>query len=183
MTNLFLKGLVVIPVVLLAGCAQIPHIEESISDSEVEVLGQKLDVGWGLWRKAKNIHGANYQYITEFHSWVGFGNRTTLVVTKDQVSERHYESWGREPGSMRQWSETVPNELGSHKAGASLKTMDELYVECRDEVLIKNSSKFDVKLILGRQGEIKTCTYQHTFCADDCTRGIRVSNFSFTKPF
>lgn len=95
--------------------------ESRCVDSSGDTLGKRLEAGWIHWQKAKEARGADYRYTTEFQSWAGFGNRTTLIITNDQVSERHYESWGREPNSTRQWKEQGSDELGSHKEGGKFK--------------------------------------------------------------
>ena len=82
------------------------------------------------WQQLKQQSGNSYQYSVVFSSWVGFGNKTTIKVIDDKVSRRDYYSWGQKQNKLRQWSETSISELGKHKEGAALKTMEQLYSDC-----------------------------------------------------
>lgn len=142
-------------------------------------LLQQLDAGEKRWLASKAAHGASYDYQTEFHSWVGFGHRTRVVVKNNRVSERHFESWQRDRQSGEKWVELTPDALGRHKMGADPLTMDQLYQRCRDDVLSKSTSAYDLSLRVGEFGQLVACTYRHLQCADDCTQGIALSGFSF----
>ncbi|NOR70381.1 MAG: hypothetical protein GQ532_11935 [Methylomarinum sp.] len=141
----------------------------------------KLENSLSSWHVLKRQKGASYQYATEFSSWVGFGNETIISVKRDVVVEREYRSWNNKGEKTLFWNELSPNELGKHKEGAPLKTMDELYDDCREILITKGSEKNRINLSFNKRGIMRTCLYTPKYCADDCSSGVRIKSLSFQK--
>lgn len=144
-------------------------------------LLERLDAGLEQWQSSKVAQGGAYSYTIEFQSWVGFGHRTRVDVKKNQVVERYFTSWNREGVRTKAWSETSPSDVGSHDQGAVAKTMEQLYEDCRNRVLSKSDKDYAISLVIGEFGQIQSCTFRHLQCADDCSQGIALSSFEFSR--
>jgi len=63
-----------------------------------------------LWQKLKDKHQGNYSYTKKWSSWTGFGHTTTIIVSKNRVTERKFESIGAphpdgRPVDKNRWTE------------------------------------------------------------------------------
>ena len=67
--------------------------------------GQKKQEAWAdekkqfeksfkRWLELKDHHQGNYSYTKKWNSWKGFGHTTTIIVSKNRVTERKFESIG-----------------------------------------------------------------------------------------
>ncbi len=80
------------------------------------------------------------------------------------------------------WIEDTPDMLGIHSIGAPLKTVDELYADCRDILTTKNDEqKYSISLDFYTNGVLSYCRYTRKNCADDCTSGVFIDNLTFTQ--
>lgn len=151
------------------GCAQLTnaHFQNDLNES------------FQQWEKIKELNKSSYQYTIVFSSWLGFGYETTIAINNDQFISRQYQSWDNNRKVIHQWHETSTQELGHHKEGAPLKTIEELYAQCRDEVLTlsKHDNEFYIKF--DQQGILEHCTSRNKHCADDCSTGVNIKNLQF----
>lgn len=69
--------------------------------------------------------------------------------------------------------------LGSHEAGAAIRTVDELYSVCRDEVLTQNAFANDFYLSFRDDGVLNYCEYAPKDCVDDCSSGVNITDLEF----
>jgi len=149
------------------------------------------------WETLKAKCGGNYSYKIRWSSWVGFGHETTIVVRENKVAQRHYREWKGElavpmpvePGQPQppqpegeSWVEQG-DTLGSHKKGAPLKTLDELYDEAA-KILATQLEPFQQLYVrFDGQGLLASCFYVDTRIADDApTTGVIISGISLELP-
>ncbi|MFT5526988.1 MAG: hypothetical protein ACI9HK_004970, partial [Pirellulaceae bacterium] len=107
---------------------------------------EKLTKSHEKWQSVKKDCQGNYSYTVRFSSFAGFGNSTEIVVRDNKVVERKYRSFTTRPAAPvapgqpapkpagDNWSE-AGKQLGSHKRGAPLKTLDDLYSEAEKVVV------------------------------------------------
>lgn len=151
-----------------------------INDNNSEYM-ENLEKSLLVWSDYKSKNGNSYQYSTDFLSWVGFGSKTTIIVNDDSVVRRIYRSWDRDGNEISQWVESTSTKLGTNKEGAPLKIIEELYDECREMLLTKDSEKNSISLDFDKKGMIKNCLFSPKNCADDCSSGVRINSLSFQK--
>ncbi len=138
------------------------------------------------WELAKKLCNGNYSYKVRWSSFVGFGHETRIVVRDNKVSERHFKTLGESelvvPGQPQpngdMWSEKG-DELGSHKKGASAKTLDELYTEAQ-EVVKKTLQAHERRYVrFDKHGLLLACFIVDTRIADDApTKGVNISSIT-----
>jgi hypothetical protein len=129
------------------------------------------------WEAAKSGHGNSYTYSQVMSSFLGFDAETTFVVEAGVVVERHYKSsFGAD---VTTWSE-VGAEVGSHSdEGHPVALVDDLYDECKDQVLTRDDQENFINLAFDDAGLLQTCTSFHRQCNDDCDRGPKIGFISF----
>lgn len=79
---------------------------------------------------------------------------------------RRYEARDAEGMVTESWTERG-EALGSHEHGAPLRTVEELYAACRNEVLTQNRSENTIYLEFGDDGVLEYCQYVPKNCAGD----------------
>jgi len=142
-------------------------------------LQEKLTDSFSIWQQQKIKHGNSYQYSTHFVSWVRFGSETTITVNDGIISSRKYHAWGADKKQTAQWAETDAKELGKNKEGAALKTVDQLYAQCRTILATKDAGSNHLYLGFDEKGIIEHCLFAPKQCADDCSKGVRIKNLRF----
>jgi hypothetical protein len=130
------------------------------------------------WDAAKADHANSYTYTRDFHSFIGFSGRTTLVVKNGVVVERTYKAQHVSGGEPTIWTETGA-EVGTHDEGAEPVLVDALYEECRGRVLTQDEDKNWMSFSLDDQGLLQHCTFTPMGCQDDCARGPTISSITF----
>lgn len=80
-----------------------------------------------------------------------------------------------------QWTEDTQTSLGSHKAGAELQTIEQLYDQCIALLLTKDNNNNHINLIFNKRGVIKQCQFTPKNCADDCSSGVNIQKLIFYK--
>jgi hypothetical protein len=75
------------------------------------------------------------------------------------------------------WVETAA-ELGTHETGKAPRTMDQLYDDCRRDVLAQDGEKYTISFSADEQGAIESCYYLPADCAEAlCAHGDFVQHF------
>jgi len=149
------------------------------------------------WENSRLQTGGDYSYQVSFSSFAGFGHVTEIIVQDNKVVERRYREFNRrEPqpvppgdGPAYKWVEKG-KELGSHKEGAAVKTVDELYQEAA-MVLKRDLPEHEKRyLTFDKQGLLKSCFTVDTRIADDApTKGVLIAGITLVykapngKPF
>ncbi|NOQ16488.1 MAG: hypothetical protein GQ581_05470 [Methyloprofundus sp.] len=142
-------------------------------------LQEKLAHSFSIWQQQKIKQGDSYQYSSKFVSWVGVGSETTITVNDGIIISRKYHAWDADKKETAQWAETNSKELGKNKEGAALKTIDELYAQCRTILATKDAESNHLYLGFDENGIIEHCLFTPKQCADDCSSGVRIKNLHF----
>ena len=102
------------------------------------------------------------------------------MVEAGVVTERHYKAGHISgEGEHVQWSE-VGAQVGSHTdEGHPAVLVEELYKQCRTEVLTQDEDENFMSFSLDSRGLLQACTYFPIQCADDCSRGPTISELIF----
>lgn len=127
---------------------------------------------------------AEYEYVSRFSSWAGFGNDTTVTVENGAVVKRAYRAWENNnetgiPTTTTEWTEEGAT-LGSHTEVGPLQTLDDLYDVCENDILTVDESDNTITLTFDDSGILATCVYVPNGCQDDCSVGINLSSVTFT---
>ncbi len=144
--------------------------------SNIDVL--KLQKSKEIWLNHKKDSNNSYTYFTNFVSWSGFGHETQITVKNGIFAKREYTSWNKLKENT--WIETK-KDLGKHKAGAKLKLIDDLYIECKNILETKDKLSNNIYLGFDKKGLLSYCLYAPKNCADDCSNGIQIKEIKFTK--
>jgi len=161
---------------------------------------RRVKEGIDAWEIAKTKCKGNYSYKVSFTSFVGFGHETTIVVSNNKVTERHYRTFNRRrpvapprPGGVappqpeeKSWVEKG-EAIGANKQGAPAKTLDELYVLALEtakkplQQFERRSIRFDKQLQRLHNGNtvglLVSCYIMDRRIADDAPRnGLVVSS-------
>lgn len=130
------------------------------------------------WQVLKGQNGGGYQYDVISGSWVGFSSTTTFEVRDDEVVLRRYEGRDAEGKVTETWTEEGAT-LGSHEGYEPLRTIEELYAVCRNEVLTQDRGENDIFLKFRDDGVLEYCEYFPKNCADDCFMGASIDDIRF----
>jgi len=144
-------------------------VTSSQAFAQVTTSGQKMQEAWAgekkqfeksfkRWQDLKDHHQGNYSYTKKWSSWTGFGHTTTIIVSKNRVTERKFESIGAphpdgRPVDKNRWTERG-DFIGSssNKQAHPAKTLDQLYAEAK-ELLAKPIPPFHKGVLqLNEQG-------------------------------
>ena len=157
-------------VLMLAGCAQTPPAPPA------DPLAYSLEA----WTQLKEENGNHYKYQRSFLSTFGFGSITSFEVKDDVVISRSYEAFDENFKTTETWTEQGA-EVGTHgeESGAEPpRTVEQLYEECRNDVLSK--SRLENGIYLWFYNDVLfQCYYYPNDCADDCAVGPSVEFWEF----
>ena len=108
-----------------------------------------LDAAEARWQSLKTDYGNDYRFIVNASSVFGPSYETTLTVQADRVVQRdlvvtEIDNAGNTT-RVESWSETG-DALGTHDAGAELKTIDERYAACRADLETANLARSSVTI-------------------------------------
>lgn len=150
----------------------------SCDDDKSAMYRQDFEKSYAIWLQFKAANANSYYYITESSSWVGFRSKTTIFVEEGSVVKRAFQYTYYENGKLvekdsRSWIETG-SELGKHKEGTELSTLDSIYKKAETEWLVKRDNVrnyFEAK----NKGMLSLCGYVDNRCADDCFVGVSIS--------
>ena len=163
------------------------HAQSSLSPApSEEIWGDKkdqLDQSYKRWLKLKEECKGNYSYDVNWSSWSGFGNRTTIVVRRNQIIERRFESFGApqrdgRPIDKNHWTEKG-DFIGSNPKGHPPRTIDDLYKEAKS-LTGRPIPKFHRGVIrVNKQGVLLSCYIQDTLIADDAPiKGVNITSIT-----
>lgn len=153
---------------------EMQEVREKVPPPEAERLAESL----ADWQVLKGQSSGDYQYDVRFGSVFGFSSTTTFEVQDDMVVLRSYEVRDAEGVVTESWTEQGA-ELGSHKGYEPLRTIEELYTVCRNEVLTQERGANDIFLKFRDDGVLEYCEYFPKNCADDCFMGVSIDDIRF----
>jgi hypothetical protein len=179
------------PLVFLVAIPICTQVVPAQSAEETDSHAAKLEKSFQTWVDLKAKCDGDYSYSIRWSSWVGFGRETTLVARDGEIVERKYREWsGRpqpvEPGKPPKpdgttWTEKG-DQLGSHKKGAPVKTLDELYAEAKQVLERKLAPHERLYVRFNAQGLLQSCFYVDTRIADDApTTGVTISSIQLEQ--
>ena len=163
------------------------HAQSSLSPApSEEIWGDKkdqLEQSYKRWLKLKEECKGNYSYNVNWSSWSGFGNRTTIVVRRNQIIERRFESYGTphpdgRPIDKNRWTEKG-DFIGSNPKGHPPRTIDDLYKEAQSLTGIPIPKFHRGVICVDKEGLLLSCFTQDTRIADDAPiKGINITSIS-----
>ena len=155
--------------------------------ADLEAIAKQLDKSLETWTELKAKCGGNYSYKVRWQNRVGFGHETAIIVRTNQVVERKYSTWKPANGNPTakseadSWSETG-KELGSHKKGAPVKTLDELYQEAKDLLKKKFKPYMKPEAHFDKAGLLQGCYFVNTNYAEDPPRfGVIIESIELER--
>lgn len=162
-----------------------------VSADQDATPAQKVAASKEAWAKASAEHGGNYEYSVRKSSFTGSGNETVIVAKGGKIVERRYRAWsGRPvpvaPGAQPQddgtsWTETG-DQLGKHKEGAPLKTIEDLYAEAAMIAQHKLEPSERLYVNFDKAGLLQNCFYVDTRIADDAPHtGVSIGAIKLVK--
>ena len=129
------------------------------------------------WQQLKNNHNAHYSYERDGLSPEGFHSSTKITVINNQVEFRDFFEWQQGNTPTLTWTEDFA-QLGTHDQGASIKTLDQLYQQCKNQILNQPQTDFTVTFKVDQINILQQCSYTRLSCANQCTKGIRIQGLS-----
>lgn len=130
------------------------------------------------WEAARDDAGNSYTYTRETHSF--FANtsfKTTFVVEAGVVVERIATTTSGADIDKLLFHETG-DEVGTNSSAHDVALIDDLYAECKSDVLTKDEDEHFINLSFDG-GLLQSCTSFHRLCQDDCTRGPVITSIEF----
>lgn len=173
----------ILVVALIAGCGDDSPGENPPDASPPDASGPDHEalVAESLltWQNMKAADDGTYQYTQSNSSFTGFRDTTTLVVEDDVVVRRTYEVYDENDTLFESYDEQGA-EVGSNRAGAPARTIDELYEICRDDVLTRDPVQNHIIVTFHDDGILETCVYVPRDCADDCDEGVGIDTLDLS---
>lgn len=126
----------------------------------------------------KNLQLKNYNYTTYDIDWI---TTTTITVKNGKVVKREFiynyqNDWFPE---YHHWVEDTPKELGSHDEGFVPITLDDVYTQCRQNVLIQDPLYNEVVFDTSNHGLISKCYYYPVNESDGPVRGVLIRSINY----
>ena len=157
---------------LLASCSK-----DIVSPSGVSY--QQSLKNWTAYKASVNN---NYSYTVSTSSWVGSASETKITIQGGKVIARDYIATRRINNgpieTYKTWNETAAN-LNTHASeGADLITLDDIYIKAKNEWLTVDKKKNKIYFETDDKGLISSCGYVPENCADDCFRGVTITQIA-----
>jgi len=155
----------------------------SLSRGEVVVFLPEYTASLNAWQ---TLNLAAYTYVATSASEIAdFSQKTTIKVANGVVVERSFTQ--NNNGHITSWDETVPstgpgdtnpNSIGYHDQGFVPITIDDVYTQCRANILIQDNVANQIFFETDSKGIIKMCGISATACEDDCYRGVQIASIN-----
>ncbi|RCH53596.1 hypothetical protein DJ568_16970 [Mucilaginibacter hurinus] len=149
-----------------------------------DAVNTEYDNSFKAWQSFKKSSNNSYYYVTEFVSWTGFRSETKITVMNGTVVSREYESRiveAREDTVIVQpiekWREAA-DSIGKHDTGFEPVTLDVVYYKAKNEWLKVDKNKNRIHFENKNNGMISVCGYSPKNCADDCVRGVYITEIA-----
>lgn len=176
------KGLILLSIgvlLLFMSCEKDKDLLASLKGNS----GVSYNESLAKWSLLKDQNGNSYSYAITFTSWTGYGSVTELLVNDGKVVGRVYEEFNtnEETGErdvIEYYTETLA-DLGSHKKGAAVVTIDELYDSCAKDYLSVDEQQNTIYFDTAENGVMISCGFVPDGCQDDCYTGITINSFKW----
>lgn len=150
----------------------------STTDTKIPFLAEYND-SVEAWEINKKTKSNSYSFTINAQSAFGFGSNTIITVINGKVVSREYEGYMITEDGQREiiktWIENE-NELGSHEEGAEPITLDEIYTDCKTNILTANEEDNYIVFLAENGDLLSVCSYFPKNCQDDCSIGYRISD-------
>ena len=139
----------------------------------------------------KNIDLKNYSYITEtLPGMLDITTTTTITVRNGKVIKREFtyddrteilfdDETGEQSWNYYSWVEEIPNELGTHDEGFVAITLDDLYVQCGQNILVQDPVRYEISFSTDNNELISRCTYYPINEVDGADRGVIIRSIKY----
>jgi hypothetical protein len=135
------------------------------------------------WNQEKKEHKNSYEYTLFFENSASTYRCSTILVVKNgTVYSREKRAYVKnaqtnkiEPLKKETWVENQ-KQLGTHDDLP--KTLDELYKDCSNTLLVDSKSNHIVFTMADNQ-LMSVCGHSHTDCAGDCFKGVTIQDFKW----
>ena len=164
---------------------------DAAPEAAVNVDHGKMLTSHKAWQQIKAKIDGNYSYKVARYSRFGAGNSTEIIVRDNKVVERRYQSVTglpvpAKPGEVpkpdgESWIEK-DKDLGKHKEGAALLTLDELYQKAIQIAKQEPPAFHRLYTRFDGQGLLLACLTVDTRIADDVPHnGVSIASIQ-TEP-
>ena len=175
--------------------AEIKPVEPKKPDAAPEAAVNddhgKMLTSHKAWQQIKAKIDGNYSYKVARYSRFGGGNSTEIIVRDNKVVERRYQSANGLPVPAKPAEDPKPNgeswiekdkDLGKHKEGAALLTLDELYQKAIQIAKQEPPAFHRLYTRFDGQGLLLACLTVDTRIADDVPHnGVSIASIQ-TEP-
>jgi len=132
-----------------------------------------------LW---DDLNPTTYTYVVYSASEIAdVESRTTITVTNDKVTRRAY--WFKDnfnyDNKITTWVESTPKTIGSHKEGFVAINLDNVYAQCRSNILIQDPIENEIYFETENDGLISKCGIFPINCSDDCFMGVIIESITY----
>jgi len=127
-----------------------------------------------------NIKPSTYTYVQYIEpSLVEVDITTTIAVTDGKVVKRAYHYDDGE--TVTDWVEDTPEEIGSHEEGFPALTLDQVYSQCVENVLVYDAVLlYIVNFKTFSNGLIKECSFYPANASDGPLGGVTLSKIQLS---
>jgi hypothetical protein len=142
------------------------------------------------FKQWKNLKLKNYSYtVSTPAGQLDITTTTTITVKNGKVVKREFtyddqsdiqvNEEGEQSWTHYSWVEDTLKELGSHNEGFIPITLDEVYIQCRQNILVQDPVRYYVEFDTQNNGLISRCTYYPTNESDGADRGVFISSINY----
>ena len=167
-------------ILTVAGCSATTSNEQSGQG----FTGKDIPAAWRNsytdWKDLKRAYQAKYTYERDYNYASRFNSSTKFEIINDQVEFRHFFQWQTGVSPTLTWSESY-NDLDSHNQGSPAKTLDQLYQQCKTEVLNQPQINATLNFVVDQFNILQECSITQHNCHSACTQGIRIQGLSIEK--
>jgi len=130
----------------------------------------------------KDLKPSTYTYVVHSYSELtDVESITTTTVNNDKVVRRAY--WFRDnfnfSNKITTWVEDTPGTIGTHKEGFVPINLDNVYAQCRSNILIQDQVENELYFETENDGLISRCGFFPINCVDDCFRGVIIASITY----
>lgn len=106
-------------------------------------------------------------------------NYTDITVTDGKVVKRAYTITDGFDNILSEWAEETPQEIGSHDQGFKALTLDQLYSQCRENVLVYDDVLFTIAFTTDANGVMIQCDSRNSLWSHPNIMGFSLNYIAF----
>ena len=167
-------------ILVFSGCSGLSTHENGGKSFVAKDIPRAWRNSYHDWLTLKQDYQGNYNYERDAKYATNFNSSTKFEVINDQVEYRHFFEWQTGNSPSISWTESYA-DLGAHDQGSPARTIDQLYHQCKSEILNQAQSKYSIQFKVDAFNVIKECSYTKKQCNSQCTKGIRIQGLSMQR--